>query len=347
MRFHHIANLLAVVLIVLARPAQSLDIEAEKHFPAVFDGAELHILSTADLDIFTPIITGFQHDNPEISVHYTVASSLEVFNAVYTDSGRFDLVISSAMDLQTKLVNDGYAQSYDSSQITGLPDWAGWRNQIFAFTMEPAVLLISKVALDGLPVPSNRSDLIRILRENPERFRGKIGTYDIRSSGLGYLFATQDSRSSESFWQLMELMGQLDVRLFCCSSDMIARVESGELAIAYNVLGSYSNAQTSPLEQNVQVVSLTDFSTIMVRTALIPATSKNAAVSGKMIDFLANLDKHPDIIDATGFSSIKGSNLTGGESLNTIKLGPNLLVFLDKLKRLRFIDAWESSIEQH
>jgi hypothetical protein len=84
----------------------------------------------------------------------------------------------------------------------------------------------------------------------------------------------------------------------------------------------------------------------MLRTALIPATSGNAAVSGRMIDFLTNLDEHPAIIDANGVSPINGSNFTGSESLNAIRLGPNLLVFLDKLKRFRFIDAWESSIEQ-
>lgn len=347
MRFHRITGLLAAAVLILSvHPARPLEIEAEKTFPSALSGPVLRILSTADLAIFAPIITEFQKENPEISVHYTVASSREIFDAVYSDGARFDLVISSAMDLQTKLVNDGRAQSYQSNEIAGLPGWAGWRSQIFAFTREPAVLLISEVAMDGLPIPENRPELIRLLRENPERFRGKIGTYDIRSSGLGYLFATQDSRSSENYWRLMELMGQLDVRLFCCSSDMIEGVESGDLAIAYNVLGSYSNAQISRLERNVRVVNFTDFSTVMLRTALIPASSDNVAVSGRMIDFLVNLHEHPDIIDATGFSPISEMQLAENDSLNAIRLGPNLLVFLDKLKRSRFVEAWESSVEQ-
>ena len=35
-------------------------------------------------------------------------------------------------------------------------------------------------------------------------------------------------------------MGQLDVRLFCCSGEMIQAVEDGEILVAYNVLGSYA-----------------------------------------------------------------------------------------------------------
>lgn len=346
MRFHHIPSILIVLLTVLATPASSLEIEAEEFFPATTGGSEIRVLSTADLEIFTPIIVRFQEENPDIAVRYTVASSRDIFDAVYTNSVQVDLVISSAMDLQTKLVNDGRAQAYRSPSTAGLPDWAGWRNEIFAFTREPAVLLLSETAMNGLPVPEDRAELIRILRQNPERFRGKIGTYDIRSSGLGYLFATQDSRISEGYWRLVELMGQLEARLFCCSSDMIESVASGELAIAYNVLGSYSNAQIDQLAQNVHIVELTDFSTVMLRTVLVPATSDNAAVSGRMIDFLVSLDAYPDILDATGFSPIGESELAGNEPINAIRLGPNLLVFLDKLKRTRFIEAWVSSIEQ-
>ena len=346
MRFHCITSLVAFALSLVAQSAFPFEIEAEKIFPATAGKTELRILSTTDLEIFAPIITEFQKENPAISVLYTVASSREIFDAVYTGSARFDLVISSAMDLQTKLVNDGRAQYYSSNQIAGLPDWANWRSQIFAFTNEPAVLLLSETAMLGLPVPKNRSELIRLLRDNPERFRGKIGTYDIRSSGLGYLFATQDSRSSEIYWRLTELMGQLGVRLYCCSADMIKDVASGDLAIAYNVLGSYSKVEINRLKGAIRVVNLTGFSTIMLRTALIPVTSNNVEASGKMIDFLLQLDQKPDLLDATGFSPISQEGLLGNGSLNAIRLGPNLLVFLDKLKRDRFIESWVSSVEQ-
>lgn len=48
-----------------------------------------------------------------------------------------------------------------------------------------------------------------MLRQHPQVFRGRIGTYDVRQSGLGYLFATQDTRASEIYWRLTEVMGGL------------------------------------------------------------------------------------------------------------------------------------------
>ena len=67
-----------------------------------------------------------------------------------------------------------------------------------------------------------------------------MGTYDLRKSGLGYLFATQDARATETYWRLIEVMGQLETNLYCCSSDMIDDVISRTFFFAYNLLGSYA-----------------------------------------------------------------------------------------------------------
>ena len=128
----------------------------------------------------------------------------------------------------------------------GLPDWAHWSDRLFAFTQEPAVLIISKSRFKGLTLPESHRDLIQLLQENPDIFSGNIGTYDPRTSGLGYLFATQDTRMSEGFWRLVQVMGSLEVNVYCCSGDMITGIESGELALAYNVLGSYAASRIGP-----------------------------------------------------------------------------------------------------
>ncbi|QQP41824.1 Hypothetical protein FKW44_016299 [Caligus rogercresseyi] len=57
--------------------------------------------------------------------------------------------------------------------------------------------------------PKTRDALIALLRENPETFRGSIGTYDVRRSGFGYLMATQDSSTSRSFWRLTDVRAAL------------------------------------------------------------------------------------------------------------------------------------------
>lgn len=154
-------------------------------FPAKGDRV-LRVLSTTDLDLFVPYIMAFQAVQPDISVDYTVVSSTDLHRAI-RDGAQFDLAISSAMDLQFQLANDGFARPYRSDAIQNLPGWARWRDLIFAFTAEPAVVVINTDRLAGLDLPATRQDLIALLRDNPDNFAGAVGTYDVRDSGLGYL----------------------------------------------------------------------------------------------------------------------------------------------------------------
>ena len=122
--------------------AQQLQIEDHRLYPGTTDRT-VRIISTADLDVFEPFLLAFQATRPAIGIDYTVTSSTELHRAI-TDNSSFDLAISSAMDLQFKLANDGLAQPYRSAVTDSLPVWATWRQLIFAFTSEPAVVVISR-----------------------------------------------------------------------------------------------------------------------------------------------------------------------------------------------------------
>lgn len=343
MRIDHLAALTAAFVLPLF-PAWSFEIELERNFSRPGNQEQLDIISTADLGPFTPIISAFQDENPGIDIRYVVASSVELFKALHAENASFDLAISSAMDLQIKLANDGKSVPYTSATTSRLPDWAKWRNEVFAFTREPAVLLISRKAFSALPVPRTRIELIELVRSHPDVFRDRVGTYDVRSSGLGYLFATQDSRNSEVYWRLTEVFGQLGSRLYCCSAEMIADVENGTLALAYNVLGSYAQRELSDGGGNAQLVTFEDYYNVMLRTALIPASATNVSGAGRMIDFLLRLDLRPDLVERSGFPAIPLSGSGGLDNTNSIHLGPSLLVFLDKLKRRKFLEYWSSSL---
>ncbi|MFT6658682.1 ABC transporter substrate-binding protein [Maritalea sp.] len=335
-----------VLFVGLILPVQAFEIEAQKRYPLASAQQTLTILSTADIEVFEPIIRAFQLANPDIGINYVTSGSTEVMRAIYEEGAQFDLVISSAMDLQTKLANDGFALDYSSEATSTLPQWATWRNQVFGFTQEPAVMVISEASFEGLDVPRTRQELIELLRDNPDRFAGRVGTYDVRTSGLGYLFATQDSRNTESFWRLTEVMGRLDAQLYCCSGAMISDVASGKLALAYNVLGSYAASQLQGAD-GLKIVYLDDFVGVMLRTALIPRGAKQPEAAGRMIDFLARLGAHPDLSVATGLPPITDQQQAAGTVLRPIRMGPGLLVFLDQLRRETFLRSWTSSIKQN
>lgn len=332
---------LSFALTLSAGASNAFDIEDQAVFGDPNAANVLRILSTADISFFEPMILSYLEDHPNVAVDYTVASSTDVMAALLEEQTSFDLAISSAMDLQTKLANDGLARPHSSGQTERLPDWAVWNDMVFAFTQEPAAFVISNKAFDGLELPENRQELITTLRQNPDIFESRVGTYDIRQSGAGYLFATQDARASDTYWRLTEVMGALDPKLYCCTSNMIDAVVSGELAIAYNVLASYAEKRAD--SDAFTIILPSDFSIVMLRTMLIPTTSTNPELAGQFLDFVLG-QTFPK-----GTSPLLQSEMlaqANENALHRIALGPGLLVYLDQFKNKSFISEWESAILQ-
>ncbi|MEJ6397813.1 ABC transporter substrate-binding protein [Yoonia sp. 208BN28-4] len=343
MRHFDLTAWIGVAWLALAGAAAAFEIEEDTTFAGT-GSAQISVLSTTDTQAFAPVIIAFQKDRPDVTVRYVVANSQDVFSAVQ-DQAAFDLVISSAMDLQLKLANDGFAQGYSSAATTGLPSWAKWRDQLFAFAQEPVVMVLSRAGFDGLPLPRTRADLIRTLRDHPDRFAGRVGTYDPQQSGAGYLFATQDARQSDTSWRLAEVMGGLDPQLFTASGDMIAGVQGGRLDVALNVLGSYAAARL-PVGGDGVIVAPQDFTHVLLRTALIPRDAAAPALGQAFLDFLLSEEGQRLIEDETGLPRINEAALAAGPHLRPIRLDPGLLVFVDPLMRQRFLEEWTAAVVQ-
>lgn len=304
------------------------------------DQIDLRILSSTDTSFFAPIIEDFIATTPGTSVEYLVAGTAEIDRLFRAAPEQFDVVISSAMDLQLKLANDGFALSMPDVDH---PAWAQWHNSLFAFTSEPATIVINRRALQDLPVPSSRQDLIELMRANPQKFQGRVATYDVRQSGLGYLFATQDARESETYWRLMEVMGRMGAKLYCCSGQMIDDLRQGALIIAYNVLGSYARQEAETSDELI-VILPSEFPITMMRTALISGASSNAQTAQGFVRHLLRLEANGD--PAT-FPLPPLARSEDGAPQRTIGLNPALMTYLDQMKREAFIHEWEDAIVQN
>ncbi len=324
------------ILAFFAQVAAAQVWEDQRRFGADTAPTSLRILSNTDTRFFAPIIDSFVANNADVRVEYLVTGSAELYDIYRTTPTDFDIVISSAMDLQFKLANDGYALQVDGAAH---PAWAEWRQSLFAFSTEPAAIVINKAAFADQDIPTSRQELIQALRARPDVFQDRIGTYDVRQSGLGYLFATQDARASETFWRLTEVMGGLGAQLYCCSGAMIDDLVSGKIAVAYNVLGSYAAARTDALDQ-IEVILPSDFPTTMMRSAFASDTTQSPAAASTFIRHLTNLQA--DSAVARRFP-LPPLDITGQA---TITLDPALMTYLDALKRRTFIQEWENAIIQ-
>lgn len=333
-------HLIALGLALLWLPAAAQDWEDQRVFNGARGTAELRIISSTDTDLFAPLLEAFVAQNPDVRIEYLVTGTADIDRRFRAAPAAFDITISSAMDLQLKLANDGYALVQDDMLH---PAWAQWRQSLFAFTSEPAAIVVNRAAFEGQPIPQTRQALIEALRARPEVFQGRIGTYDIRQSGLGYLFATQDARASETFWRLMEVMGGLDVRLYCCSGAMIEDLISGDIAVADNVLGSYARARAES-QDVLEIVLPSDFPTTMMRTALVSKDTAEPLAARRFLQFLVS--RRPDPEDgARTLPPLHGPEAHSERA--TIVLEPALMTFLDALKRQKFLTEWESAVIQN
>ena len=193
---------LALALLAGAAEAQPAP-EATARFGSEQAPGVLTVLGTTDVALFAPLLEAFADSTPELAVHYEQWASNDL-HAVAAAACRgerppADLIVSSAVDLQVKLVNDGCAQPHRSVPTAALPAAANWRDELFGVTEEPAVIVYNRDLVPPDEAPRTRFDLIDLLRPADSRYAGRVATYDIEDSGLGYLFAFADSQQATTF----------------------------------------------------------------------------------------------------------------------------------------------------
>jgi iron(III) transport system substrate-binding protein len=304
-----------------------------------------------------PLIRDFQVLAPNVTIEYSEYVTNHLFNLVSTEcnakQGTMDLVLSSSVDHLVKLVNDGCALGYRSRMTHQLPAWTRWRDEVFGFTFEPAVIVFNRDLVPPEDVPRTRVELINLLRSKPEQYNGKIGSYDISQTGIGYLFASYDARGTAIFGRLLEAFGRADLVASCCTTDLLADLSSGRLAIGYNLIGSYAVGAVRR-GAHLGIVIPRDYTVALSRAAFIPRTSNNTVTAFRFLDYLLSERGQKKSQEASFFFSFDGVLpeevdgpvwLASSGLLRPITIGPELLAVQDRAKRERFLSEWRRSTQ--
>ncbi len=351
---------LRATILILALAGQSAlgEPEATKNYGDAKAGSTLVVRGTTDIALFDPLVAGFAAASTSVNVIYEQWGSNDLFDITMTECeagvANADIVISSAVDLQVKLVNDGCALSHRSQLTAALPPALNWRDEIFGITREPAVMVYNRDLVPQDEAPRSRFDLIDLLRPEDSRYAGRVATYDIEQSGLGYLFAFQDSLQATTFGSLIEAFDRAGAVATCCSAEIIDGVVSGRYLIAYNVLGSYALARASEVPSLV-VVAPDDYTLVLGRAALIPRGTRSLEFAQAFIEFMLSeegrraMASERLIIDFADTDPMSESFIYPADSpsaLRQIALSPVLLVGLDSQKRALFLERWRSTFSR-
>lgn len=322
--------------------------------------SNLVIYSTLDAPRAAPLIAAFQAQNPTLSVTYEDMLAADIAARVMreTDAGQpsADFVFSSGMDLQMKLANDGYGLPVTPQAAPFWPPWAKWQDTAFALTLEPAVLVYHKPSFPNGP-PTSRLELMEWLAAQPPAplGGGKIGTYDIQASAVGYLYLARDLEHFTDIWSLIRSMGAAGVQVFPTSQDIITRVSDGRLALGYNILGSYA-AEQSRVYPGIGFALLRDFTVVVSRVGLVPRASRSPELGAAFLAFLMGQQGQslmaqrlslpaisPEVAAAGGLQGDLGAAQAAGH-LRPVAVSPGLMAYLDQGKRRRMLGQWRSAL---
>ncbi|QKH35150.1 extracellular solute-binding protein [Achromobacter pestifer] len=310
----------------------------------------LTIAGPTDTPVVAPLIQGFQSQRPDVTVVYREMGSRELYEAAVAGQLKdVDVLMSSASDLQIRLANDGYALSYSSPYAAKLPSWAIWRHEVYGFTFEPAVIVYNPKRYTEATVPRSRQDLLRLLERDAAKLRGRIGTYDISASSVGYLLAEQDELVSSNFWGLANAMGQAGVRLSATTAEILDAIENDQIDIGYNILGSYALSRQAA-GAPIGVVFPQDYVLVLARSVLIARTAPSPELGRALVDWLLSpagqqvASSHAalgSIMEDTPGRWTSEAVLARSQGIvQPVVLSPALLVGLDQRRHSRFVQNW-------
>ena len=323
--------------------------ETVTRYPAPQPSARvLTIAGPTDTPVVAPLIQGFQSQRPDVNVVYREMGSRELYEAMIAGELKdVDVLMSSAADLQIRLANDGYAQRYASPYAAKLPSWAVWRNEVYGFTFEPAVIVYNPRRYTEATVPRSRQDLLRALERDKDKLHGRVGTYDISASSVGYLMAEQDELVSSNFWGLANAFGQVGVRLAATSAEILDAIERDELDLGYNMLGSYALSRQAA-GSDIGVVFPQDYVLVLARSVLIARRAPNLA--RQLVDWLLSpagqqvASSHAALgsimEDTPGRWTSEAVLARSRGIVQPVVLSPALLVGLDQRRHSRFVQNW-------
>src|SRR6266446_1018131 len=341
-----------------ATAQQNYPTDYSKIVDAARKEGKLVVYATTDAASSGALLKDFQSLYPGVQVEYSDLNSTELYNRFIAEaaagSGTADLLWSSAMDLQVKLVADGNAATYASPEIPALPKWAVWRNQAYGTTYEPIVFVYNKRLVPAADLPQDHSALLRLLSSKSAAYRGKITAYDPEKSGVGYLLVNEDVKNFPPAWDLFRAFGKTGIKLYTSAGAMIERVTSGEHTIAYGIFGSYALGR-SKKTTNLGIITPKDYTLVTSRVAFISGKARNPNAARLFLDYV--LSKRGQTIignqaelyslrdDVVGEATVKKVAEEVGDKVRPVPISEELLANLDEGKRLDFLKKWQAAMK--
>jgi iron(III) transport system substrate-binding protein len=295
------------------------------------------------------LLRAFNQRYPFIAIDNTDGDSARTYRRftqeIAAGKPSADFLWGPAMDLQEKLINDGFAQPYSSPQMPFLPAWAHWKDLGYGVTLEPIAFVYNRKYISAEEMPHTHSGLRDLLRHDKKRFEGRVALYNPQRSEVGMLLSSQDIRVTRDSWDLFDTFGQIKAVGYGTSRQMLDHIISGDQWIGYDAIASYA-VEMHKTNPDLMVVYPSDYVLVMSRVAFITASARHPNAARLFLDFLLSRQAQT-ILKRHGMGSVREDVGVPSEQLflnsartQAIRIGPGLLADLDSLVRMQFLRRW-------
>ena len=325
----------------------------------------LVIYSALNESTWKPVIETFTGHYPWINVTVINLGANEVFDRYAADSltgeRNADLILSYAPDGWLNFANSGQIEPYLSEEDFYVPPWAKLAPGIYTIASDPMVLLYNK---DELPRPPLRSsDIKELIESDPDKFTGKITSYDAAQNSTGLAVNWfWINKLGETGWELLNRVGETDPLLKTSSSSMVSSILSGDslLGIFVSPISFLSELDLHP-ELGWRYIK--DGQPILMRSIAITKQAKSPNSARLMVDFLLSQEGQialalggltpfrPDVANVDIFDSSDGNKpyIHFNQVIEEVGLDNLIFITLDPEmnnpeKRSAFIEKWNRAL---
>jgi iron(III) transport system substrate-binding protein len=320
------------------------------HDPAAAAENQLVIYSAAEKQYCTGLLEGFSARHPGIEIEFVFGISVALHQryqaALAAGKPEADLLWSSAMDLQMGLVLEGDALPHPSPEARALPQGAACRDLAYATTVEPLVTLVNRDRFDVNVAAGSLAELTAALRSNPERFLGRIASYDIAANGLGFFALLHESRRCEEFTAFLQALAACKPTLFGSNPPLVEEVASGRAALGFHVLASYAQRATR-LHPSLAIAASNTPPLAVSRVAFIPRSAPHPNAARLFLDYLLSQDGQQRLLEAGLFPirrAASGATRSGTDAVTPIRIDRDFDDLLDPQRRKKLLSRWRAAV---
>jgi two-component system, OmpR family, sensor histidine kinase TctE len=298
-------------------------------FHILHDAPQTHIQKVAEL---------VRKEFPDLKVQTSKMYPSQIALKVSTrspDVADVDMVLLRAPDLGVQLANEGYLQRFPgiAATISGYGSGNHWRHEVFAFAKDPALVVVRTKALGEKRLPKTRLELAQYLEGSEGIFEKRVGLANIGIDSVGYALAVQDVLRSPLFWRVARAFGAANARIYDSSAEVMDALINRNIDLAYNM--PLSDIQANDMT-GLEVVIPEDYVIALPWVLFVPATVKENQQAEAVLRFLVT---RGDLVLPMELSDRKIGAETV-QSMQDVNIGPELLAFLDPIKKTLFLDNW-------